>query len=62
MRRPKVGMLARRLLGENCELRVLDSEVQLSRLLGAHHSYIDANIPHVGLPLRRNLLISVLSS
>ena len=41
-------MVARRLLGEGCELRIFDPEVQLSRLLGANRSYIDANIPHPG--------------
>jgi GDP-mannose 6-dehydrogenase len=41
-------MVAKRLLGEGCELRIFDPEVQLSRLLGANRSYIDAHIPHLG--------------
>ena len=41
-------MVAKRLLGEGCELRIFDPEVQLSRLLGANRSYIEANIPHLG--------------
>jgi GDP-mannose 6-dehydrogenase len=41
-------MVAKRLIGEGCELRIFDPEVHLSRLIGANRSYIDANLPHVG--------------
>ena len=48
MRESPLVLVAKRLLGEGCELRIFDPEVQLSRLLGANRSYIDANIPHLG--------------
>ena len=48
LRESPLVMVAKRLLGEGCELRIFDPEVQLSRLLGANRSYIDANIPHLG--------------
>jgi len=47
LRESPLVMVAKRLLGEGCELRIFDPEVQLSRLLGANRSYIDANIPHL---------------
>jgi GDP-mannose 6-dehydrogenase len=48
LRESPLVLVAKRLLGEGCELRIFDPEVQLSRLLGANRSYIDANIPHLG--------------
>jgi GDP-mannose 6-dehydrogenase len=48
MRESPLVLVAKKLLGEGCELRIFDPEVQLSRLLGANRSYIDANIPHLG--------------
>jgi GDP-mannose 6-dehydrogenase len=48
LRESPLVQVAKRLIGEGCELRIFDPEVQLSRLLGANRSYIDANIPHVG--------------
>jgi GDP-mannose 6-dehydrogenase len=48
LRESPLVMLAKRLIGEGCELRIFDPEVQLSRLLGANRSYIDAHIPHLG--------------
>ncbi len=48
LRESPLVMVAKRLLGEGCELRIFDPEVHLSRLLGANRSYIDANIPHLG--------------
>ena len=53
LRESPLVLVAKRLLGEGCELRIFDPEVQLSRLLGANRSYIDANIPHL-----RSLLCS----
>jgi GDP-mannose 6-dehydrogenase len=47
LRESPLVLVAKRLLGEGCELRIFDPEVQLSRLLGANRSYIDANIPHL---------------
>jgi len=48
LRESPLVMVAKRLLGEGCELRIFDPEVRLSRLLGANRSYIDAHIPHLG--------------
>ena len=48
LRESPLVMVAKRLLGEGCELRIFDPEVQLSRLLGANRSYIEAHIPHLG--------------
>jgi GDP-mannose 6-dehydrogenase len=48
LRESPLVLVAKRLLGEGCELRIFDPEVQLSRLLGANRSYIDAHIPHLG--------------
>jgi GDP-mannose 6-dehydrogenase len=47
LRESPLVMVAKRLIGEGCELRIFDPEVQLSRLLGANRSYIDAHIPHL---------------
>jgi len=48
LRESPLVMVAKRLIGEGCELRIFDPEVHLSRLMGANRSYIDANIPHLG--------------
>jgi GDP-mannose 6-dehydrogenase len=48
MRESPLVTLAKRLIGEGCELRIFDPEVQLSRLLGANRNYIEQNIPHIG--------------
>jgi GDP-mannose 6-dehydrogenase len=55
LRESPLVLVAKRLLGEGCELRIFDPEVQLSRLLGANRSYIDANIPHLGSLLCANI-------
>jgi GDP-mannose 6-dehydrogenase len=47
MRESPLVMVAKRLIGEGIELRIFDPEVQLSRLIGANRSYIEANIPHL---------------
>jgi GDP-mannose 6-dehydrogenase len=47
LRESPLVMVAKRLIGEGCELRIFDPEVQLSRLMGANRSYIEANIPHI---------------
>jgi len=48
LRESPLVLVAKRLLGEGCELRIFDPEVHLSRLMGANRSYIDAHIPHLG--------------
>jgi GDP-mannose 6-dehydrogenase len=47
LRESPLVLVAKRLIGEGCEVRIFDPEVQLSRLLGANRSYIEANIPHL---------------
>jgi GDP-mannose 6-dehydrogenase len=47
LRESPLVLVAKRLIGEGCELRIFDPEVQLSRLLGANRNYIDAHIPHL---------------
>jgi GDP-mannose 6-dehydrogenase len=47
LRESPLVMVAKRLIGEGCELRIFDPEVQLSRLLGANRSYIESHIPHI---------------
>jgi GDP-mannose 6-dehydrogenase len=47
LRESPLVMVAKRLIGEGCELRIFDPEVHLSRLIGANRSYIEANIPHI---------------
>lgn len=48
LRESPLVMLAKRLLGEGCEVRIFDPEVRLSKLLGANRSYIETHIPHLG--------------
>lgn len=48
LRESPLVMVAKRLIGEGCELRIFDPEVQLSRLLGANRSFIESHIPHIG--------------
>jgi len=40
--------LAKRLLGEGCQLRIWDQDVSLGRLVGSNRHYIEEVIPHVG--------------
>ncbi len=48
LRESPLVMVAKRLIGEGCEIRIFDPEVQLSRLLGANRNYIETHIPHIG--------------
>jgi GDP-mannose 6-dehydrogenase len=48
LRESPLVMVAKRLIGEGCELRIFDPEVHLSRLLGANRNYIESHIPHLG--------------
>ena len=55
LRESPLVQVAKRLIGEGCELRIFDPEVHLSRLMGANRSYIDAHLPHVGSLLHANI-------
>jgi len=46
-------ILAERLLGKGCTLRIFDNNVRLSMLTGANRDYIHATIPHIA-----NLLVA----
>ena len=62
LRESPLVMVAKRLIGEGCELRIFDPEVQLSRLLGANRSYIETHIPHVASLLCESMDCLVSSS
>ena len=47
--------LAKRLLGEGCQLRIWDENVSLGRLIGSNRRYIDEVIPHLGSVLSQDL-------
>jgi GDP-mannose 6-dehydrogenase len=46
-------ILAERLLGKGCDLRIFDPNVRLSMLTGANRAYVMAKLPHIA-----NLLVS----
>jgi GDP-mannose 6-dehydrogenase len=47
--------LAKRLLGEGCEIQIWDDNVSLGRLIGSNRDYIEQVIPHIGSLLKENL-------
>jgi GDP-mannose 6-dehydrogenase len=47
--------LAERLLGKGFEVKIHDSNVVLSRLVGANRAYIDQQLPHIGDVLTDNV-------
>lgn len=53
MRESPYIILAERLLGKGCSLRIFDHNVRLSMLMGANRDYVQSVIPHIG-----NLLVS----
>lgn len=40
--------LAENLIGKGCSLRIYDSNVSLSQLIGANRAFIDERLPHIG--------------
>jgi GDP-mannose 6-dehydrogenase len=46
--------LAKRLLGEGCELSIWDQSVALGRLIGSNRQFIEDEIPHIGSLLRED--------
>ena len=51
---PQVQLI-KRLLGEGCQVRVWDREVELGRLAGSNRQYIEEVIPHIGSLLSGDL-------
>jgi GDP-mannose 6-dehydrogenase len=47
--------LAKRLLGEGCEVRIWDRDVSLGRLAGSNRQFIEEVIPHIGSLLSGSL-------
>ena len=47
--------LAKRLLGEGCQLQIWDTNVMLGRLVGSNRQFIDEFIPHIGVLLKEDL-------
>jgi GDP-mannose 6-dehydrogenase len=47
--------LAERLIGKGVSLLVYDSEVHLSKLLGANKRFIEQHLPHIGSVIRANI-------
>jgi GDP-mannose 6-dehydrogenase len=47
--------LAERLIGKGYEVRIYDSSVALSRLIGANRAYIEERLPHIGQLLTANV-------
>jgi len=48
MRESPYIILAERLLGKGCSLRIFDHNVRLSMLMGANRDYVQSVIPHIG--------------
>ena len=46
--------LAERLIGKGFNLKIFDSDVAMSRLIGANHAYIGQRLPHIGSLLVEN--------
>jgi GDP-mannose 6-dehydrogenase len=47
--------LAERLIGKGYEVRIFDSSVALSRLIGTNRAYIEERLPHIGQLLTANV-------
>jgi len=54
--------LAKRLLGEGCELQIWDQSVTLGRLIGSNRQFIEDEIPHIGSLLREDVSAVIRSS
>jgi len=48
--------LAKRLLGEGCQIKIWDDNVSVGCLIGSNRQYIEEVIPHIGSLLSRDLM------
>ena len=51
LRESPLVALAKRLIGEGCDLRILDPGVQVGRLVGVNRAYVDRELPHIAARL-----------
>jgi GDP-mannose 6-dehydrogenase len=47
LRESPIVTLVETLIGKGCDVRILDGDVALARLMGANRSYIEEQIPHI---------------
>jgi len=55
LRESPMVQLAKRLLGEGCQLRIWDKNVSLGQLIGSNRQFIQDTIPHIGQLLSDDL-------
>jgi GDP-mannose 6-dehydrogenase len=55
LRESPLVMLAEHFLGKGMSVMIYDSEVHLSRLLGANRRFIEQHLPHVGSLIRSEI-------
>ena len=55
LRESPMVQLAKRLLGEGCDLRIWDKNVSLGQLIGSNRQFIQDTIPHIGQLLSDDL-------
>lgn len=48
LRESPIVILAKRLLGEGCQVHIWDEKVALGQLIGSNRQFIEAVIPHIG--------------
>jgi GDP-mannose 6-dehydrogenase len=48
LRESPLVMVIKRLLGEGCQVRIWDRDVELGRLVGSNRQFIEEVIPHIG--------------
>jgi GDP-mannose 6-dehydrogenase len=47
--------LVKALLGEGCQVKIYDAQVELSAIMGANRQFVEATIPHIGALLHPSL-------
>jgi GDP-mannose 6-dehydrogenase len=55
LRESPMVLVAKRLIGEGCKLKIWDKNVVLGQLIGSNRSFIEETIPHVGQLLTEDL-------